>query len=51
LSEHRIRPEREASESIEDMQERVRRVANDCEAIMILRVKDADQVRMKLEKV
>lgn len=51
LIEHRIRPVREAGESVEKMQERVRRVANDCEAIMILRVKDADQVKVSLERV
>jgi cytochrome P450 len=51
LNEHRIRPERKAGESVEKMQERVHRVANDCEAIMILRVKDADQVKVTLDKV
>jgi cytochrome P450 len=51
LNEHRIRPEREAGESVEDMQKRVRGVANDCDAIMILRVRDADQVKMKFKKV
>ncbi|KAF2687325.1 putative cytochrome P450 [Lentithecium fluviatile CBS 122367] len=51
LNEHRIRPQRKAGESVEDMQKRVRGVANDCDAIMILRVRDADQVRVKLERV
>jgi len=51
VSEHRLRPVREPGESVGQMQERLRSVANDCEAIMILRVKDADQVRMNLEKV
>lgn len=51
LKEHRIRPVQKKGESVEEMQTRIRAVANDIDATMLLRVKDADQVRVTLEKV
>ncbi len=51
LRAHRIRPISKPGESLKDTQDRVRAVANDTDAIMILRVRDADQVQVKLEKV
>lgn len=51
LKEHRIRPVRQNGESFEDMQQRVRSVANDTDALMILRVRNADQVKVTLDKV
>lgn len=46
LQRHRLRPLSKVGENWEATQERFRKVANDCDALMILRVRDADQVQV-----
>ncbi|ORY06229.1 putative cytochrome P450 monooxygenase [Clohesyomyces aquaticus] len=51
LHKHRIRPVKEVGESVEETRKRFTKVANDCDALMLLRCRDTDQVEVTCERV
>lgn len=48
---HRVTGVREAKESDAEMRRRIREVVEDCEAVMLLKMRDPDRAKVRLSRV